>query len=174
MQELFHDIKFYLSLDKDENSADFWRAMLIVCEDKISELDPSRTEQGVLAPRIAEDIAAKLSGKSYEELTLLQGQIQRKLGAGGAIDVDYWEALLKNLIVWKAKVCKITVLCSYTLRISISLTFCSCSDKIGETEHDPSSDLTETFGATQDAPAAGGREGKGRVGSCSGNAEPGC
>ncbi|KAF9182681.1 hypothetical protein BGZ50_004778 [Haplosporangium sp. Z 11] len=103
VQELFHDIKFYLSLDKDENSVDFWRAMLIVCEDKISELDPSRAEQGVLAPRIAEDIAAKLAGKSYEELTLLQGQIQRKLGAGGAIDVDYWEALLKTLIVWKAK-----------------------------------------------------------------------
>lgn len=83
---------------------DFWGAMLIVCEDKISELDPNRVEQGVVAPHIAQDIASKMAGKSYEELTLLQGQIQRKLGAGGAIDVDYWEALLKTLIVWKAKV----------------------------------------------------------------------
>ncbi|KAI8597268.1 mid region of cactin-domain-containing protein [Dissophora ornata] len=103
VQELFHDIKFYLSLDKDEQSADFWRAMLIVCEDKLSELDPARTEQSVVAPHIAQDIAAKLAGKTHEELTLLQGQIQRKLAAGGAIDVDYWEALLKTLIVWKAK-----------------------------------------------------------------------
>ncbi|KAG0201193.1 hypothetical protein BGX28_005915 [Mortierella sp. GBA30] len=103
VQELFHDIKFYLSLDKDENSVDFWRSMLIVCEDKLSELDPSRAEQSVVAPHIAQDIATKLAGKTYEELTLLQGQIQRKLGAGGAIDVDYWEALLKTLIVWKAK-----------------------------------------------------------------------
>ncbi|KAF9362267.1 hypothetical protein BGX34_006510 [Mortierella sp. NVP85] len=103
VQELFHDIKFYLSLDKDEQSVDFWRAMLIVCEDKISELDPNRVEQGVVAPHIAQDIASKMAGKSHEELTLLQGQIQRKLGAGGAIDVDYWEALLKTLIVWKAK-----------------------------------------------------------------------
>ncbi|KAF9997914.1 hypothetical protein BGZ65_006531 [Modicella reniformis] len=103
VQELSHDIKFYLTLDKDEQSMDFWRAMLIVCEDKISELDPNRVEQSVVAPHIAQDIANKMAGKSHEELTLLQGQIQRKLGAGGAIDVDYWEALLKTLIVWKAK-----------------------------------------------------------------------
>ncbi|KAI1289015.1 hypothetical protein EDD11_009449 [Mortierella claussenii] len=103
VEELFHDIKFYLSLDKDEQSIDFWRAMLIVCEDKLTELDPARAVQSVVAPHIAQDIASKLAGKSYDELTLLQGQIQRKLGAGGAIDVDYWEALLKTLIVWKAK-----------------------------------------------------------------------
>lgn len=84
---------------------EFWRAMLIVCEDRLSELDTSRNEQSVVAPHIAEDIASKLAGKTHEQLTLLQGQIQRKLGGGGAIDVDYWEALLKTLIVWKAKVC---------------------------------------------------------------------
>ncbi|KAF9414031.1 hypothetical protein BGZ94_000534 [Podila epigama] len=103
VQELFHDIKFYLSLDKNESSQEFWRAMLIVCEDKLSELDRSRGEQSVVAPHIAQDIAAKLAGKSYEQLVLLQGQVQRKLSEGGAIDVDYWEALLKTLIVWKAK-----------------------------------------------------------------------
>ncbi|KAG0067741.1 hypothetical protein BGZ93_006604 [Podila epicladia] len=103
VQELFHDIKFYLSLDKDESSQEFWRAMLIVCEDRLSELDKTRNEQSVVAPHIAQDIANKLAGKSYEQLVLLQGQIQRKLAEGGAIDVDYWEALLKTLIVWKAK-----------------------------------------------------------------------
>ncbi|KAG0335902.1 hypothetical protein BG000_007131 [Podila horticola] len=103
VQELFHDIKFYLSLDKDESSQEFWRAMLIVCEDRLSELDKTRNEQSVVAPHIAQDIANKLAGKSYEQLVLLQGQIQRKLAEGGAIDVDYWEALLKSLIVWKAK-----------------------------------------------------------------------
>ncbi|KAG0310393.1 hypothetical protein BGZ99_000409 [Dissophora globulifera] len=74
VEELFHDIKLYLSLDKHEQSIDFWRAMLIVCENKLTELDHARA-----------------------------GQIQRKLAAGGAIDVDYWEAILKTLIVWKAK-----------------------------------------------------------------------
>ncbi|KAF9998482.1 hypothetical protein BGZ79_007824 [Entomortierella chlamydospora] len=103
VEELSHDIKFYLSLDKNEQSMDFWRSMLIVCEDKLADLNPYRAEQSVVAPHIAQDIASRLAGKSYEELTLLQGQIQSKLSSGGAIDVDYWEALLKTLIVWKAK-----------------------------------------------------------------------
>ncbi|KAF9346985.1 hypothetical protein BGX26_001495 [Mortierella sp. AD094] len=103
VEELLHDIKFYLSLDKNEQSMDFWRSMLIVCEDKLTDLNPVRAEQSVVAPHIAQDIASRLAGKSYEELTLLQGQIQKKLSSGGAIDVDYWEALLKTLIVWKSK-----------------------------------------------------------------------
>lgn len=104
MQELSHDIKFYLSLDKDEHCADFWRAMLIVCEDRLNELDTSRKDHGVVAPNIAQEMSAKMAGKTLEELTLLQGQITRKLGGGGVIDVEYWEALLKTLVVWKAKV----------------------------------------------------------------------
>ena len=78
--------------------------MLIVCEDKLNELDPSQKEQSVVAPNIAQEMSAKMAGKTYEELTLLQGQIARKLGGGGVIDVEYWEALLKTLVVWKAKV----------------------------------------------------------------------
>ncbi|KAG0380938.1 hypothetical protein BGX24_002620 [Mortierella sp. AD032] len=103
VEELSHDIKFYLTLDKDERCADFWRAMLIVCEDRLNELDTSRKEQSAVAPNIAQEMSAKMAGKTYEELTLLQGQIARKLGGGGVIDVEYWEALLKTLVVWKAK-----------------------------------------------------------------------
>ncbi|KAK3847791.1 MAG: mid region of cactin-domain-containing protein [Linnemannia gamsii] len=103
VEELSHDIKFYLTLDKDERCADFWRAMLIVCEDRLNELDTSRKEQSAVAPNIAQEMSAKMAGKTYEELTLLQGQITRKLGGGGVIDVEYWEALLKTLVVWKAK-----------------------------------------------------------------------
>ncbi|KAF9118506.1 hypothetical protein BGW39_001122 [Mortierella sp. 14UC] len=103
VEELSHDIKFYLSLDKDERCAEFWRAMLIVCEDRLNELDTTRKEQSVVAPNIAQEMSAKMAGKTYEELTLLQGQITRKLGGGGVIDVEYWESLLKTLVVWKAK-----------------------------------------------------------------------
>ncbi|KAG0271592.1 hypothetical protein BGZ95_000587, partial [Linnemannia exigua] len=103
VEELSHDIKFYLTLDKDERCAEFWRAMLIVCEDRLNELDTSRKGQSVVAPNIAQEMSAKMVGKTYEELTLLQGQITRKLGGGGVIDVEYWEALLKTLVVWKAK-----------------------------------------------------------------------
>lgn len=52
----------------------------------------------------------------FSLLILLWGvhitQIQGKLGSGEPIDVDYWEGLLKKLIVWKAKVCLSAHLCS--------------------------------------------------------------
>lgn len=50
------------------------------------------------------EISTLLTGKSYEELARLQVQVQAKLTGSEAVDVDYWETLLKNLIVWKAKV----------------------------------------------------------------------
>ncbi|MCO5614795.1 hypothetical protein L7F22_069079 [Adiantum nelumboides] len=44
-----------------------------------------------------------LSTKSYEELVKLQGQVRGKLQSGEPVDVEYWEALLKSILVWRAK-----------------------------------------------------------------------
>jgi Cactus-binding C-terminus of cactin protein/Conserved mid region of cactin len=44
-----------------------------------------------------------LSPKSFEELEALEAQIKRKLESNEPIDTDYWEQLLKSLLVWKAK-----------------------------------------------------------------------
>jgi hypothetical protein len=43
------------------------------------------------------------STKSYQELETLEKQIREKLDSDDDIDVDYWEHLLKTLLVWKAK-----------------------------------------------------------------------
>ncbi|KAF9167327.1 hypothetical protein DFQ26_004968 [Actinomortierella ambigua] len=104
VEELHQDIKFYLSLDKHESSREFWRAMLIVCDDKLAELKRRPDEKSAVAPRIIEDITRMLDGKSLEQLQLLQGQFRSKLNSGGAIEVEYWETALRILIVWIAKV----------------------------------------------------------------------
>ncbi|KAF9978980.1 hypothetical protein BGZ73_007867 [Actinomortierella ambigua] len=104
VEELHQDIKFYLSLDKHESSKEFWRAMLIVCDDKLAELKRRPDEKSVVAPTIIENITRMLEGKSLEQLQLLQGQFRNKLNSGGAIEVEYWETALKILIVWIAKV----------------------------------------------------------------------
>jgi hypothetical protein len=56
------------------------------------------------AAAVEADISALLAGKSYEQLVSLQRQIQDKLTSGEPVDVDYWEGLLKKLLVWKSKV----------------------------------------------------------------------
>lgn len=50
------------------------------------------------------DITALLSGKTYDELAALQRKVQDKLTSGEPVDTEYWENLLKKLLVWKAKV----------------------------------------------------------------------
>ena len=58
------------------------------------------------AAAVEEDISRLLNGKSYDELVSLQRRVQEKLGSGEPIDTDYWESLLKKLLVSKAKVCR--------------------------------------------------------------------
>ena len=78
--------------------------MMVVCKDWIERLkaDRARTKSGLVV--VENDVSAILNGKNIEQLSELQRQIQAKLSSGEPIDVDYWEGLLKNLIVWKAKV----------------------------------------------------------------------
>jgi len=55
------------------------------------------------AVAVESEIIALLSGKTYEQLVSLQRQVQEKLSSGEPVDIDYWEGLLKKLLVWKAK-----------------------------------------------------------------------
>lgn len=100
----------YLSLEKDEQNLDFWRAMVVVCEERLSELreeaGQASTAPGIrsrLEPSVKADMNEMLSTKSYEELVKLQGQVRGKLQSGEPVDVEYWEALLKSILVWRAK-----------------------------------------------------------------------
>jgi hypothetical protein len=52
---------------------------------------------------VSADIDRLLAPKSYEELETLEVQVKRKLDSDEPIDYDYWEQLLRNLRVWKAK-----------------------------------------------------------------------
>lgn len=57
-----------------------------------------------VATAVETEVTALLAGKSYEDLASLQRKIQDKLTSGEPVDTDYWENLLKKLLVWKAKV----------------------------------------------------------------------
>lgn len=120
VDELHDDIERYIQLEKSQINIDFWTVspscspvnlahavmqnMMVVCEDRLDRL---RTDErlGVEASAAVEtDIAALLSGKTYDQLMSLQKQVQDKITSGEPIDTDYWEGLLKQLVVWKAKV----------------------------------------------------------------------
>jgi len=77
---------------------------MVVCKDRI-ERNQQRQQMGVEAAAVVEsDIANLLAGKSYEHLVTLQRQVQAKLASREPMDVEYWEGLLKKVLVYKAQV----------------------------------------------------------------------
>ena len=125
MEELHDDIQRYLRLEEFQVNIDFWTVskcisgtnvssmnsqnMMVVCKDRLETLRNDAGQYGrrghLVNPEVQSSIVNLLSGKSYDQLQKLQRDIQAKLNSGDPIDTDYWEGLLKNLVVWKAKVC---------------------------------------------------------------------
>lgn len=78
--------------------------MMVVCKDRV-ERNQRRQQIGAEAAAVVEsDIANLLAGKSYEHLVTLQRQVQAKLASREPMDVEYWEGLLKKILVYKAQV----------------------------------------------------------------------
>lgn len=81
--------------------------MIIVAEDRLSQMrsDAARVGDGGVSEPVNEDIVRLLSGNTYNQLKLLEGQIRQKLSneSGEPIDVEYWEHLLKAMVVYQAR-----------------------------------------------------------------------
>jgi len=77
--------------------------MMVVCKDRVEHLQSNERIGIEAAAAVETDIAALLAGKTYDDLTSLQRRVQEKLTSGEPVDTDYWEGLLKKILVWKAK-----------------------------------------------------------------------
>jgi hypothetical protein len=119
VHELHDDIENYLSLEKDEVNIEFWTVsdvslqpspthppqnMMVVCKDRLDRIKSDQRLGREAAAAVEADITSLLQGKSYDHLLALQRQVQAKLTSGEPVDTDYWEGLLKKLLVWKSKV----------------------------------------------------------------------
>lgn len=121
MEELHDDIKMHLELDRaTPTHIEYWEALMLVCNWEIAEarkrdaLDRARVrgeeppaellaEERGLHASIDEDVRSLLQGKGYSELHELQCQIESQMLSGTAKVVEYWEAVLKRLHIYKAK-----------------------------------------------------------------------
>ena len=102
LAELETDITSYLSLETNRKNQDYWKTMEIICRDRREKLKPVGPE-GRAVSSVASDVDKLLGPKTYEQLQALEEQIRAKLRSNEPIDVDYWEQLLRSLLIWKAK-----------------------------------------------------------------------
>lgn len=75
---------------------------MVICIDRQAQLTstglPGRNTNSVSA-----DVDRLLGPKSLEQLKTLETQINKKLQSNEPIDVEYWEQLLRNISVYKAR-----------------------------------------------------------------------
>ncbi|XWS43498.1 hypothetical protein CRYUN_Cryun16bG0109300 [Craigia yunnanensis] len=123
MEELHDDIKMHLDLDRaTPTHIVYWEALMVVCDWELAEarkkdaLDRARVrgeqppaellaEERGLHSSIEADVKNLLEGKTHRELEALQSQIESQMRTGTAKVVEYWEAVLKRLHIFKAKAC---------------------------------------------------------------------
>ncbi|KAF7355076.1 hypothetical protein MSAN_01423100 [Mycena sanguinolenta] len=103
VEELHDDIERYLRLEQTNTNIDFWTNMMVICKDRLERIKTSQRMGVEAAAAVEADISALLAPKTYDQLVALQRQIQDKLTSGEPVDTDYWEGLLKKLLVWKSK-----------------------------------------------------------------------
>ncbi|KAK6519974.1 hypothetical protein TWF506_000268 [Arthrobotrys conoides] len=102
LEALEKDIGVYLDLETNKENKEYWVTMKVICQDR-QRKSKAAAPEGRAVSSVATDIDKLLSNKSLPELEALEKQITRKLRSNEPIDVDYWEQLLRSLIVWKAK-----------------------------------------------------------------------
>jgi hypothetical protein len=91
----------HLMLEKHEKTLDFWRSMIVIADDRLEKLKNNSSSN--VGDAINTDIHQILVGKSVSQLAVLQNQVKNKLSSGDPVDVEYWEDLLKETVVYKAK-----------------------------------------------------------------------
>ncbi len=101
LKELEEDIKSFRTLEKNKQNRAYWQAMLVLC--RAAREQQQQHESGRILGSVASDIDRILSPKSLKQLEALENQIRNKLRSDEPIDTDYWEQLLRQLQVWKAK-----------------------------------------------------------------------
>ena len=109
LQELEQEIQAHVELDKDDGQkSKFWDSALTLCRHFLVE---SRRRSDDQAPQVGfhrsldADMRELLQQKDVEDLERLKDDITGKLAKGIAGDEEYWEAILKRLVVEIAQAC---------------------------------------------------------------------
>ncbi|GAM20619.1 hypothetical protein SAMD00019534_037940 [Acytostelium subglobosum LB1] len=86
----------------DVKNAEYWTSARTLCEHEIKKRKGGDSNGTGVHSSLTSDILKLLQGKKHSELVALETQITQKLQTGGAMNVEYWESLLKHLQVYKA------------------------------------------------------------------------
>ncbi|KAH9894520.1 mid region of cactin-domain-containing protein [Xylariomycetidae sp. FL2044] len=102
LEELDAEITSYHTLETNKRNKEYWTTLKTLCADRRQKLKPLGPEARAVSS-VSSDVEKILGPKNLEQLEKLEIQIRTKLRSDEVMDSDYWEELLKSLLVFKAK-----------------------------------------------------------------------
>ncbi|POS69500.1 hypothetical protein DHEL01_v212105 [Diaporthe helianthi] len=102
LDELEEGIKSFHTLETSQRNREYWSSLLVLCHDRRTKLQ-GNDHEGRAVSSVSSDVDRILGPKTFEQLESLEKQIKAKLQSDEQIDTDYWQGLLKSLLVYKAK-----------------------------------------------------------------------
>ncbi|KDO31639.1 hypothetical protein SPRG_03559 [Saprolegnia parasitica CBS 223.65] len=105
LAELHKDIQVYMELEGETGeNIEFWKLLAIVCLDEITKRQKKASSRHAIHTEVQKAIDEMLTGKSIAELDELGAEIDATINGGGSgIDVEYYESVLQEIKVHKAK-----------------------------------------------------------------------
>jgi hypothetical protein len=85
------------------SQAVYWEAMMIVVQTILKRKQTSGESTSKLHQSIAQDVSDLLRGKNPQELNQLEHDIRLNLAPGKTVDLEYWELMLEEVILQRAK-----------------------------------------------------------------------
>lgn len=94
----------FTSDEKIIPQVDYWKCAKTLIEDTKQKLEPKDNNKNNSPDLVVkEEIDNLLNGKSYDELLELEEGIKMTMETEKDIDYDYWESMLKRLVIYKAQ-----------------------------------------------------------------------
>lgn len=127
LQTLKNEVQFFIDHETKPAHQRYWQLVMLICQDELvkaqnCDADPqlkrsfsrhqyrlltaiafSRSAQTAVPRSVIVDIHSLLGGKSLDELNQLHQDVEKKLQSDQLVDVEYWETLLKALMIFKAR-----------------------------------------------------------------------
>ncbi|PHH67360.1 hypothetical protein CDD81_127 [Ophiocordyceps australis] len=103
LRELQAGVESFLALEKEAVARAYWSAVQVLCEDQLSRLDASNSEERRILEVVADDIDKILKAKKYEELEKLEKDIKSQLESDELIDADFWQQMLRETKARRSK-----------------------------------------------------------------------
>lgn len=97
LEELIQEIKTHSLNDKRK---DFWNALLILCEIKLSELKGD-LKDSIVQGDIINEIVKDMESKTYQELCNFEEECKINIQNLNGIDIEFWEEVINKLKIYK-------------------------------------------------------------------------